>query len=119
MRYPKVVIVFLLSSLAGGCSVLQGSRLLTPERFELNPAASSILVEDGADDATKAKLVDAMKEAESAMRTTYGSVNSHPIMHACITERCYEAFGGGGSITNVYGDRIAALAARFSPFYLV
>jgi hypothetical protein len=106
MRYLKMVIFPLLLSLIGGCGVLQGGKLLAPESFGLTPVAPNIYVEAGADEATRVKFRDAMEHAENAIRTAYGGVNSRPIVHACISEGCYEAFGGRGSIAKVYGNRI-------------
>jgi hypothetical protein len=36
----------------------------------------------------------------------YGSAQSHPSIHACVSEGCYENFGSGDSIAKVYGDHI-------------
>lgn len=106
MRYLKNVMLLLLLNLIGGCSLLQGSKLLAPENFGMTAVTPSIYVEAGADEATRLKLRDAMEKAESAIRAAYGSVNSRPIVHACISEGCYEAFGGRSSVAKVYGDRI-------------
>lgn len=107
MRFLKIIVLLISASFVSGCSVLQGGKLLAPESFGLTPIAPSIYVETGADEATRVKLRDAMTQAEDAIRATYGSVNSRPIVHACISEGCYEAFGGrGGSVAKVYGDRI-------------
>ena len=106
MRNLSIIIVLLLASLCGGCSLLQASKLLAPESFGLSPITSSIYVEAGADEATRTKLRDAMEKAEGAIRANYGSVNSHPLVHACVSDECYKAFGGRGSVAKVYGDRI-------------
>ncbi|MDP1593650.1 MAG: hypothetical protein Q8L80_05315 [Gallionella sp.] len=106
MRYLNIIALLISASLIGGCSVLQGGKLLAPESFGLTPVTPSIYVEAGADEETRVKLRDAMKKAEDAIRAAYGSVNSRPIVHACVSEGCYEAFGGRGSVAKVYGDRI-------------
>jgi hypothetical protein len=106
MRHFKIIILLLSASLIGGCSIVQGGKLLAPESFGLTPITPSIYVEAGTDEATRAKLRDAMGTAENAIRAAYGGVNSHPIVHACISEGCYEAFGGRSSVAKVYGDRI-------------
>jgi hypothetical protein len=103
----KTILFLLSASLIGGCSVAQGGKLLAPESFGLTQVTPSIYVEAGANEEVRSTLRNAMEKAESAIRATYGSVNSRPIVHACVTERCYEAFGGrGGSVAKVYGDRI-------------
>jgi hypothetical protein len=99
--------VFLLSlCVVGGCGLLQSGKLLAPEGFGMISVSPSIFVEGGADEATRIKLRDAMDRAEGAVRAAYGSVISRPIVHACVSEGCYEAFGGRGSVAKVYGNRI-------------
>lgn len=105
MHYLKAVIFLLMLSL-GGCSVLQAGKLLAPESFGFTPLTPNLYVESGADKATQSKLRDAMKTAQDAIRTAYGSVDSHPVVYACISEDCYTAFGGRGSKAKTYGNRI-------------
>ena len=101
------LLIFLLSiCLLGGCGILQAGKLLAPESFGLTQIAPNIYVEANADEATRANLQDALQKAESVIRVAYGSVKSHPIVHACLSEACYESFGGKGSKAKVYGDRI-------------
>lgn len=106
MRYLNIIVLLISASLVGGCSVIQGGKLLAPESFGLTPVTPSIYVEAGADEGTRIKLRDAMEKAETTIRATYGSVNSRPIVHACVSEGCYEAFGGRSSVAKVYGNRI-------------
>ena len=90
-----------------GCSILQGGKLLAPESFGLTPVAPSLYIEAGADEATRMKLRESMEKAESAIRKAYGGAASQPTVNACVTEECYESFGGGrGSLAKVYGKRI-------------
>ena len=96
MYHLKIALLLLSLNFLTGCSVLQGGKLLAPESFGLTPVTPSIYVETGADEATRLKLQDAMAKAENAIHAVYGRVNSHPIVNACITEGCYEAFGGRG-----------------------
>ncbi|MGD2083390.1 MAG: hypothetical protein PVF91_10505 [Chromatiales bacterium] len=106
MRCAGIVVLALSACLVGGCSNLRGAKLLTPEAFGLVPVDERIYIEAGADEKARAELRDAMTRAESAVRAAYGGVQSHPIVHGCITEGCYESFGGMGSRAKVYGDRI-------------
>lgn len=106
MRFLKIITLLLFAGIISGCSTLQGGKLLAPESFGLTPITPGIYVEAGADEATRAKLCEAMEKAENAIRAAYGDVNSRPIVNACISERCYEAFGGRGSVAKVYGNRI-------------
>ncbi len=106
MRQFGIIVLLLTASLLSGCSVIQGGKLLTPESFGLTPVAPNIYVEAGADETARGNLREAMNKAEEVIHVAYGSVNSRPIVHACITEGCYEAFGGRGSVAKVYGDRI-------------
>ena len=106
MRHLKTIVFLLTASLISGCSILQGGKLLAPESFGLTQVTPSIYVEAGADEATRAKLREAMGKAENAIRDAYGKVTVHPVVNACTSEGCYEAFGGRGSVAKVYGDRI-------------
>lgn len=106
MRKLWIIILLLIANLVSGCSILQGGKLLAPESFGLTPVTPNIYVEASADEAARGNLREAMARAEEAIRVAYGSVNSRPIVHACITEECYEAFGGRGSVAKVYGDHI-------------
>lgn len=105
-NYRKFIVIALLSIFTGGCSIIQGSKLLTPQSFGLVQVTPNIYVEKGTDEATRTRLIDAMNKAESAIRTAYGTVVSRPIVHACISEACYNRFGGYGSIAKVYGNYI-------------
>ena len=105
-RALNVLALLLSLCVLGGCTVLQASKLLAPETFGLVQVTPSIYVEAGTDVETQTKLREAMMKAESAIRTAYGRVVSRPIVNTCISERCYEAFGGRGSVAKVYGDRI-------------
>ncbi len=89
-----------------GCAVFQASKLLVPEHFGMAPIGGDLLVEQGADPQTEARLREAMARAEQAIREAYGRVNTRPRVHACLTEACYASFGGRGSVAKVYGDLI-------------
>lgn len=106
MPYLKIATFSLMLSFIGGCSVLQGSKLLAPESFGLTPVTSNIYVEKAADEATRSSLRDSMSKAKRAIHGAYGSVESHPTVFACISEACYKDFGGRGSTAKVYGDLI-------------
>jgi hypothetical protein len=107
MRCLKLISLLLPLITISGCSILQGGKLLLPECFGLTSVTPSIYVESGADEATRIKLRESMKKAETAIRTAFGGVASHPTVNACVTEECYESFGGGrGSLAKVYGKRI-------------
>ncbi len=106
MRHLSIIALTLSASFIAGCANLSGANLLTPVHFGLTPVSDNVYIEAGADEQQKAELREAMTKAESAIRTAYGSVESRPVVHACITERCYESFGGMGSRAKVYGDRI-------------
>jgi hypothetical protein len=107
MRCLKLISLLLSLITISGCSILQGGKLLLPESFGLSPVTPSIYVESGADDATRIKLRESMEKAQSAIRTAFGGVASQPIVNVCVTEECYESFGGGrGSLAKVYGKRI-------------
>lgn len=102
----RIVVLLLALCSIGGCSILRGGKLLAPERFGLIPIAANLYLEAAADEAVKRTLSDALQKAENAIYEAYGSVRSRPIIHACISQACYEAFGGGDSTAKVYGQRI-------------
>lgn len=106
MRLFKLFTFILPLIAIGGCSTLQGTKLAAPERFGLEAIGPGVYVEKNTDSATRTRLLEAVERARTAVRDTYGSVISHPIVNACITEECYANFGGRGSIAKVYYDRI-------------
>jgi hypothetical protein len=106
MQLFKIAISLMMLNMLGGCGVLQGTKLLVPEHFDLIQITPSLYVEPATDSETREKLSEAMDRAKERIRVVYGHVNSQPIVHACITEECYEAFGGRGSMAKVYGNRI-------------
>lgn len=107
MRRLKIVLLVLAASLAGGCSALHSGKLLAPETFGLVQVAQSIYIEASADEEMRTRLREAVGKAESTIRVAYGKSSALPIIHACISEACYDGFGGGrGSVAKVYGRRI-------------
>lgn len=96
--------------LLSGCgmlhSVAQSGKLLAPESFGLIPIAPRLYVEAGTDEAKQDRLRADMARAEAAIINAYGSVSARPTVHACITEKCYAAFGGRGEMAKVFGQRI-------------
>ena len=106
MQLFKTFALLILASLIGGCSLLQGGKLLTPESFGLHPIAPNLYVENGMSEAAQDQLRAAMSQAEAAVKSAYGNVLSRPTVNACISEACYESFGGHGSVAKVYGNRI-------------
>lgn len=106
----RTITLLLTLGLLSGCgmlhSVAQSGKLFAPESFGLIQIAPHLYVEAGTDEATQDRLRADMARAEAAMRRAYGSVSARPTVHACITEKCYAAFGGQGSIAKVFGQRI-------------
>lgn len=106
MNHRPLIFAALLLAALPGCSVMQGMKLYAPETFGLQPVAAGLYVEPGTDAATQARLRAAMAQAEAAIRSAYGDSRAQPVVHACITDKCLEAFGGKGAIAKVYGNRI-------------
>jgi hypothetical protein len=102
----RVFAVLFLVLTVNGCSDLRGFKLWAPERFGLKQAAGNVYIEAGADASAVRELRAAAIRAEREIRAVYTGVGSRPVIHACITEHCYESFGGMGSTAKVYGDRI-------------
>lgn len=109
MRMNKVTCLLtalFAASLLNGCSTLQAGKLIAPSYFGMDQIAPGVYLEAGADDASKTVLVAAMVRAQQAVRQTYGSVVSQPVVHACLSESCYTEFGGRGSVAKIYGNQI-------------
>lgn len=106
MSQLRIIIILIFACTLGGCSNLRGTKLLMPEQFGFVRIEQNIYIEAGADEEAKEKIRSAMSKAEVKIRSAYGSVTSHPTVHACITEECYSSFGGMGSKAKVYGDHI-------------
>jgi hypothetical protein len=102
----KFALILLSVSLVCGCSVLQKAKVLLPERFGLVPVTPNLYVEAIADKETRAKPRKDLERAESAIRAAYGSMVSHPIVYACVSEGCYNALGGRGAAGMAFGERI-------------
>lgn len=119
MKHFRIVPLLVMFGFFTGCGNIRGFKLWAPESFGLIPIAENIYIELGADQKTMVELRAAMLKGEDAIRAAYGSVKSRPIIHACITERCYESFGGMGSRAKVYGDRILLSPRGFNWHFLV
>lgn len=106
----RTLTLLLILALLSGCgmlhSVAQSGKLLAPESFGLILIAPDLYVEAGTDEATRDRLRADMDRAEAAILKAYGSVSARPSVHACITEKCYAAFGGRGDVARVFGQRI-------------
>lgn len=106
----RTLTLLLSFALLSGCgmlhSVAQSGKLLAPESFGLIPIAPHLYVEAGTDEATRDRLRADMARAEEAILKAYGSVSARPTVHACVTEKCFAAFGGRGEVAKVFGQRI-------------
>ena len=106
----RALTLLLSLALLSGCgmlhSVAQSGKLLAPDSFGLIPIAPHLYVQAGTDEATQDRLRADMVRAEAAIQKAYGSVSARPTVHACMTEKCYAAFGGRGELAKVFGQRI-------------
>lgn len=114
----RIATLLFFAAFITGCSNVRGVKLFAPESFGLTPVADNVYIESGADEKATTELCTAMSKAEGAIGTAYGGVKSRPIVHACISERCYESFGGMGSRAKVYGDRILHSPRGFNWHFL-
>lgn len=106
MKHPRLLLLALSITVIGGCSNIRGAKLLMPEQFGLTLIEENIYIETAADNDTRAKLVEATNRAKNEIRASYGDVKSSPVIHGCISEKCYKSFGGMGSRAKIYGDYI-------------
>ena len=118
MNHLKVGPLLFLSIFLAGCGNLGGFKILAPESFGLTRIAEHVYLESGADEKTIFELGVAISKAEQAIRSAYAGVESQPVIHACMTERCYESFGGMGSRAKVYGDHILLSPRGFNWHFL-
>ena len=109
----------LLALLLSGCGGIAGLKLLAPETHGLESVSPSLYVETGTDSETRRRLLQDIDRAEQAVEAAYGSVQSHPIIHVCITESCYATFGGYGSRAKVYGGRLILISPRGSNWHYI
>jgi hypothetical protein len=72
MHKTKNIIFILVTLLSGGCSALQGTKLIAPETFGLVPIAPNVYFEQNADDETRARLRAAVGRAKSVIQAAYG-----------------------------------------------
>lgn len=101
-----------------GCSNLQGLKLLTPQSFGMERIASQVWIERQADAGQRQALLDAVVRAEERMRAVWGPPVSRPQVHACVSEACYEAFGGLGSRAKIYGHQVLLSPRGFNGDFL-
>ena len=74
LSHLRINLLLFAASFAGGCSTIQGAKLLAPQSFGLEQVAPNIYVESGADEVMRSRLREAMDKAEKAIRTAYGGV---------------------------------------------
>lgn len=118
LRAFWMIVFVLISGILGGCSVVQSGKMLWPESFGLTKIAPNVYVEKDTDETLKINLREARDQAEKAIHAAYGSVRSRPNVHACITEKCFEALGGRGEMAKVFGDQIL-LSPRTLNWHLI
>jgi hypothetical protein len=109
----------LLALLLSGCGNLAGLRLLAPETHGLESVSPSLYVETGTDIETRRRLLEDIDRAEHVVEAAYGGLQSHPVVHVCITESCYAKFGGHGSRAKVYGGRLILISPRGSNWHYI
>lgn len=117
-KFLNIAVLALLAGVLGGCSNLRGARLLMPESSGLTPIARDVYIESGADEQEKTALLDAVSRAQNRIHAVYGSIQSHPVINACITEDCYKSYGGMGSRAKVYGNHILLSPRGFNWHFL-
>lgn len=91
-------LVPLLGMMLSGCAALDAVKLLTPESHGLEKVTPSLYVEAGADAQTRQRLQEAMVLAERAIEAAYGSVQTRPTIHACVTDVCSRNLGNYGAV---------------------
>lgn len=106
MDLKKALFIIILIVSSSGCSTVAWAKLIFPEAFGLEKIHSNIYVELNAKKEDKQKIIQALSDAQVLLKTVYGSVESIPAINVCITEECYESFGGMGSKAKIYGKYV-------------
>lgn len=106
--------LFVLIGCVGGCTNTKSVFLLFPEGNGLTEISPGIFIDDLASVQEKNQLNDFVVKAKGAIAKRYGSVESTPTIHACLTELCYHRFGGSSEIAKVFGDHILLSPRGFS-----
>ncbi len=117
-RQRSVALVLAISLVLPACANLQGLKLLTPQSFGLERIAPQVWIEREADEVQRQALLSAVRVAEQRMRVVWGSPVSAPRVHACVSEGCYEAFGGQGSRARIHGHEILLSPRGFNGDFL-
>ena len=104
----KLPIIFfvVIFSVLNGCSNAKGVFLLLPETNGLVEIEKDVYIDESANDENRRKLSEAVIFARDAIEHHYGSVESRPTIHACISVECYRRFGGNTEIAKVFGNYI-------------
>lgn len=122
-RSPKqVAAVLTILAVVGvleGCGNLEAFKLLAPESNGFEKATNSLYIETGGSEETRQRLIADFTRAEKAIQAAYGSVESRPAVHACLSEACYGRFGGRGSRAKVYGGRLILISPRGSNWHYI
>jgi hypothetical protein len=116
---PQLFLSAVLALLLSGCGNLAGLKLLAPEKHGLERVSPSLFVETGTDGETRRRLLEDIDRAERAVEIAYGGVQTHPVVHVCVTESCYTTFGGYGSRAKVYGGRLILISPRGSNWHYI
>ncbi|MCB2186042.1 MAG: hypothetical protein KQJ78_06465 [Deltaproteobacteria bacterium] len=106
MKYFKLFCIVLLGFLLAACTQLKYAKLALPECFGMTRLANDIYIEKGADQATKDRLLAARELARKQIAAAYGEVQSTPTVYACITEECFQSFGGVTARAKNIGGRL-------------
>lgn len=106
MRYWTSLLMVLLSFVLSACSTGHGKSLPTPAQAGLQPIAERVYIESSASPVARQQLLATIQQAKQAVQRVYGSVQSRPYIHACLSTACYRTLGGDGSTAKTYAERI-------------
>jgi hypothetical protein len=98
----------LIVLLLAGCGTTEWFRLLAPDAGGFERVSARLWVEAGTDSVRRRVLEAEIDRAERVIAAAYGSVAAQPVVHACVSEGCYRAFGGRGATRAklYFGSRI-------------
>ncbi len=104
-------LIVTLCALLAGCGNLGSWRLLAPADHGMEAIGPGLYVEPAMNVAERNDLVVQINRGRSLVAAFFGTVESSPVIVACVSTECAVRFGSGGARAAAFGD----YAIRLSP----
>lgn len=107
VRVASAIALAAALALLGGCQTARNLSLLLPAAWTgLDELADDLRIERGADDTQRLQARAARDTARSRVAVVLGEVRTRPVLVFCVSEACYQSFGGGSPRAKSFGDRV-------------